>query len=34
VVAEADFTGSTAGMIGWVRKNKPRKVVMVTECSM
>ncbi len=34
VVAEADFTGSTAGMINWVRKNKPRKVVMVTECSM
>lgn len=34
VVAEADFTGSTAGMIGWVRKNRPRKVVMVTECSM
>ncbi len=34
VVAEADFTGSTAKMIGWVRKTKPKKVVMVTECSM
>ncbi|HUF86352.1 MAG TPA: quinolinate synthase NadA [Thermohalobaculum sp.] len=34
VVAEADFSGSTAGMIGWVRKNRPEKVVMVTECSM
>ena len=34
VVAEADFAGSTAGMISWVRKNKPAKVVMVTECSM
>ncbi len=34
VVAEADFTGSTAGMINWVRKNRPEKVVMVTECSM
>ena len=34
VVAEADFTGSTSSMIGWVRKNKPKKVVMVTECSM
>jgi quinolinate synthase len=34
VVAEADFTGSTAAMINWVRKNKPAKVVMVTECSM
>jgi quinolinate synthase len=34
VVAEADFAGSTAAMIGWVRKHKPAKVVMVTECSM
>lgn len=34
VIAEADFSGSTAGMIGWVRQNRPAKVVMVTECSM
>jgi quinolinate synthase len=34
VLAEADFTGSTSGMIDWVRKRHPRKVVMVTECSM
>ena len=34
VVAEADFTGSTAGMIQWVKTNRPAKVVMVTECSM
>ena len=34
VIAEADFTGSTAHMIGWVRDHKPRKVVLVTECSM
>ncbi|TYO84977.1 quinolinate synthase NadA [Oceanicella actignis] len=34
VVAEADFTGSTSGMIAWVRRHKPAKVVMVTECSM
>jgi quinolinate synthase len=34
VLAEADFTGSTAHMIDWVRKRKPRRVVMVTECSM
>jgi len=34
VIAEADYTGSTAGMIDWVRKNRPRRVVMVTECSM
>jgi len=34
VIAASDFSGSTAGMINWVRKNKPAKVVMVTECSM
>ena len=34
VLAEADYTGSTAGMIDWVRKHRPRRVVMVTECSM
>jgi len=34
VLAEADFTGSTAKMIDWVRARKPRRVVMVTECSM
>lgn len=34
VLAEADFTGSTAHMIDWVRRNRPKRVVMVTECSM
>ena len=34
VLAEADFTGSTAHMIDWVRQKKPKRVVMVTECSM
>ena len=34
VLAEADFTGSTTGMISYVKDNKPKKVVMVTECSM
>src|SRR5580704_1210651 len=34
VLAEADFTGSTAHMIDWVRARRPRRVVMVTECSM
>src|SRR5437660_1824575 len=34
VLAESDYTGSTAGMIDWVRKNRPKRVVMVTECSM
>jgi quinolinate synthase len=34
VIATADFTGSTSGMIDWVKSNRPRKVVLVTECSM
>ena len=34
VLAEADFTGSTTGMINYVKDNHPKKVVMVTECSM
>ncbi|MBB98001.1 MAG: quinolinate synthase [Rhodobacteraceae bacterium] len=34
VVDEADFTGSTAGMINWVKTNRPEKVMLVTECSM
>lgn len=34
VLAEADYVGSTSGMISWVRHKHPRKVVMVTECSM
>jgi len=34
VLAEADFTGSTNGMIKWVENHKPEKVLMVTECSM
>ncbi|HKQ44783.1 MAG TPA: quinolinate synthase NadA [Rhizomicrobium sp.] len=34
VVAEADFAGSTAAMINYVGSHKPKRVVMVTECSM
>src|ERR1700753_2696903 len=34
VVAEADFAGSTAAMIGYVGDHKPSRVVMITECSM
>jgi len=34
VVAEADFAGSTSAMIGYVGKHHPKRVVMVTECSM
>lgn len=34
VIQEADFTGSTAAMISFVKDKRPKKVVMVTECSM
>ena len=34
VVAEADFAGSTAAMVGYVDKRRPPRVVLVTECSM
>jgi quinolinate synthase len=34
VLEEADFVGSTARMIDWVKTERPRQVVMVTECSM
>ncbi len=34
VLAEADFVGSTSGMIGYVGRERPSRVLMVTECSM
>ncbi len=34
VVAEADYTGSTRGIVDWVHEHKPSKVMLVTECSM
>lgn len=34
VLAEADFVGSTAGMIGHLSTARPERVVMITECSM
>jgi quinolinate synthase len=34
VLAEADFVGSTAAMIRHVGEARPRRVVMITECSM
>jgi len=34
VVAEADYTGSTADMSGYVGREKPSRVVLLTECSM
>ena len=34
VVEEADFAGSTSGMIDYVGQNRPKRVVLMTECSM
>jgi len=34
VLDACDFAGSTGGMIDYVKKNKPKKVMLVTECSM
>ena len=34
VISAADFAGSTTGMSEYVKKNQPKKVMMVTECSM
>ncbi|RMH18261.1 MAG: quinolinate synthase NadA [Acidobacteria bacterium] len=34
VLAEADFVGSTSGMIAHVGKSGAKRVVMITECSM
>ena len=34
VIAESDYTGSTADMSGYVGREKPARVVLLTECSM
>ena len=34
VLAEADYVGSTSGMIDEVASRRPQRVLMVTECSM
>jgi quinolinate synthase len=34
VCAEADFVGSTSGMIGYLDAARGNRVIMVTECSM
>ena len=34
VLEEADYVGSTAGMVADVAANRPARVVMITECSM
>ncbi len=34
VIAVCDFSGSTAGMINYVKDHRPPRVLLVTECSM
>jgi quinolinate synthase len=34
VIAESDFSGSTAAMASYVGKERPARVVLLTECSM
>lgn len=34
VVAEADYSGSTSGIIKYVNDEKPEKAMLITECSM
>ncbi|WP_212524840.1 quinolinate synthase NadA [Actibacterium sp. MT2.3-13A] len=34
VVAEADYTGSTSGIVDWVQQHHPKEAMLVTECSM
>lgn len=34
VVDEADYAGSTAQMVGFVGEHRPRRVALITECSM
>lgn len=34
VIAASDYTGSTSGMINYVKEKRPPKVILVTECSM
>jgi quinolinate synthase len=34
LISEVDYTGSTAGMIRYVKEQRPPQVMMITECSM
>jgi quinolinate synthase len=34
VIAVCDFSGSTSGMINYVKDKRPERVLLVTECSM
>ena len=34
VISASDFAGSTSSMVRYVKEKKPKKVLLVTECSM
>ena len=34
VTAEADFVGSTSAMADWISRRRPRRVALISECSM
>ena len=34
VIKASDFAGSTSGMVKYVKENQPKKVLLVTECTM
>ena len=34
VISASDFAGSTSNMVKYVKENQPKKVLLVTECSM
>ena len=34
VISASDFAGSTSSLVKYVKKNQPKKVLLVTECSM
>lgn len=34
IINEADMVGSTAGMVAYIAKQKPKRVALITECSM
>ena len=34
VISASDFAGSTSSMVKYVKENQPKKVLLVTECSM
>ncbi len=34
VLAEVDFVGSTTAMGGWLAREQPARVALITECSM